>query len=96
MTAESARVWRVPPEADLRHRSWDGEHVFYHGAAGDTYRLSEAAAAVLLRLMRGEADEQALFRELLPGDGTDAVEAHRALADLLAELARLECVEPLP
>jgi hypothetical protein len=68
MKADPARVWRIPPDADLHHRAWDGEHVFFHGAAGDTYRLSGAASAVLLRLMRAPADEAALARELFPAD----------------------------
>jgi PqqD family protein of HPr-rel-A system len=93
MTRDLVKVWRIPPEADLHHRAWDGEHVFFHGAAGDTYRLSEAASAVLLRLMEGPADELALVRDLFFGD---EAETQAALADLLAELLRLECVEQAP
>jgi hypothetical protein len=47
MTPDPARLWRIPPEADLHHREWDGEHVFYHGGAGDTHRFSDTATMVL-------------------------------------------------
>jgi PqqD family protein of HPr-rel-A system len=77
----------------LRHREWDGEHVFYHGSAGDTHQLSAAAAAVLLELMAGPADETRLAARLSEFDGGSPEEAQAALADILRELARLECAE---
>lgn len=94
MTADPGRTWRIPPESELRHRVWDGEHVFFHGAAGDTHRFSEAAALVLLRLMRAPADEAALTAELAGAADVEPAEAATALSDILRELARLEYVEP--
>jgi PqqD family protein of HPr-rel-A system len=96
MTAAPSRTWRVPPEADLRHRAWDGEDVFFHGGAGDTHRLSAAAALVLLRLRQGSADEATLADELARAAACDTDEANAALDDILAELARLEFAEPAP
>ncbi len=93
MNASSERTWRIPPEADLRHRVWDGEDVFFHGGAGDTHRLSAAAAIVLLRLAEGPADEAALTAELARSAGCEPGEVASALADILAELARLEFAE---
>ncbi len=95
MTPDPARFWRIPPEADLRHREWDGEHVFYHGGAGDTHRFSEAAALVLQRLMAAPADESGLATLLAEAATVEPAEAAAALADILEELARLEFAEPV-
>jgi PqqD family protein of HPr-rel-A system len=94
MTPDPARRWRIPTEADLRHREWDGEHVFFHGAAGDTHRFTEAAALVLLKLMAAPADEAELAAFLAEAAGVERREALAALAGILDELARLEYVEP--
>lgn len=88
------QVWRVPREADLRHREWEGEHVFYHGSAGDTHQLSAAAAVVLLELMAGPADEARLAARLCEFDAGSPGTSEGALADILRELVRLECAEP--
>jgi len=95
MSADSGRLWRIPPESALRHRVWADEHVFFHGAAGDTHRFSEAAALVLLRLMQAPADEAALAAELAALADASPDEAAIALGEILRELARLEYVEPL-
>lgn len=94
MTPDPARLWRTPPEADLRHREWDGEHVFYHGGAGDTHRFSEAAALILQRLMAAPADESGLAALLAEAAAVEPAEAAAALAGILGELARLEFAEP--
>ena len=85
MTPDPNRRWRIPLEADLRHREWEGEHVFFHGAAGDTHRFSEAAALVLLHLMTTPANEAELA----------ALLAETALGAILAELERIEYAEPM-
>ena len=95
MTPDPARRWRIPPEADLRHREWDGEHVFFHGGAGDTHRFSDTAALVLQRLMADPADESYLATLLAEAAGVEPAEAFAALADILGELARLEFAEPV-
>jgi PqqD family protein of HPr-rel-A system len=95
MTPDPARLWRIPPEADLRHREWDGEHVFYHGGAGDTHRFSDAAALVLQGLMAAPTDESGLAILLAEAAGVDPTEANQALTDILGELARLEFAEPV-
>ncbi len=95
MTPDPARFWRIPPEADLRHREWDGEHVFFHGGAGDTHRFSEATALVLQRLMVAPADESGLVTLLAEAAAVEPAEAAAALADILGELAKLEFAEPL-
>ena len=95
MTPDPARLWRIPPEAYLRHREWDGEHVFYHGGAGDTHRFSDAAALVLQRLMAAPTDESGLVTLLAEAAGVDPAEANQALTDILVELARLEFAEPV-
>lgn len=95
MTPDPARLWRIPPEADLHHREWDGEHVFYHGGAGDTHRFSDAAALVLQRLMTVPTDESSLATLLADAAGVVPAEANQALNDILVELARLEFAEPV-
>lgn len=95
MTPDPARRWRIPPEADLRHREWDGEHVFFHGAAGDTHRLSEAAAVILLHLTTAPSSEAQLAQRLSEAAEVAPAEVSALLADILAELARLEFTEPV-
>ena len=89
----SSHLWQTPRDADLRHREWDGEHVFFHGAAGDTHRLSAAAAVVLLELMAGPCDEIRLAEALSKEDMGSQKEAEVALPEILRELARIECAE---
>lgn len=95
MSPPSPRTWRVPPEADPHHRVWEDEDVFFHGGAGDTHRLSAPAALVLLRLMRGPADETTLAAELAEAAACGPEEAGTALAAILEELVRLEFAELL-
>jgi hypothetical protein len=92
----SLQRWQVPRDADLRHREWDGEHVFFHGAAGDTHRLSAAAAFVLLELMAGPCDEKGLAEAMSEQGMGSLGEAEVALPAILRELARIECAEPMP
>ena len=95
MTPDPNRRWRIPLEADLRHREWEGEHVFFHGAAGDTHRFSEAAALVLLHLMTTSANEAELAALLAEAAEVDLAEAATALSGILAELERIEYAEPV-
>ena len=95
MTPDPNRRWRIPLEADLRHREWEGEHVFFHGAAGDTHRFSEAAALVLLHLMTTPANEAELAAQLAEAAEVDLAEAETALSAILAELERIEYAEPM-
>ena len=88
-------LWQIPPEADVRHREWDGEFVFFHGAGGDTYRLSAVAAVVLLELQAGPSSEAGLADGVVARLGLDPSEVAAGLSAVLAELARLEFVEPL-
>jgi hypothetical protein len=48
--------WRIPSDADLHGRRWPGEseYVFYHGATGDTHRLSELAGLVIELILEGK------------------------------------------
>lgn len=94
MIFDPDRLWQIPTEADLRHREWDGEHVFFHGAAGDTHRFSEAAAMVLQRLMEEASNESTLAGLLAEAAEVDIAEAQAALGAILDELARLEYAEP--
>jgi PqqD family protein of HPr-rel-A system len=96
MNPDPVRRWRIPPQADLRHREWDGEHVFFHGAAGDTHRMSEAAALVLLHLTRLPASEAELAQLLADAADAEPAEAAALLGGILEELARLEFTEPAP
>jgi PqqD family protein of HPr-rel-A system len=93
MTPDPSRLWRIPQEADLHHREWDGEHVFFHGGAGDTHRFSEASALILLQLMVAPANESRLTTLLAEAAAVEPAEAARVLSDILGELARLEFAE---
>ncbi len=95
MTPDPNQLWRIPLEADLRHREWEGEHVFFHGGAGDTHRFSEAAALVLLHLMTTPTSEAELATLLSEAAEVDLAEAEAALNNVLAELDRIEYAEPV-
>lgn len=96
MKIASERTWRVPIDADLRFRVWDGEYVVFHGAAGDTHRLSETAALVLLQLIAAPATEVRLVEFLNEAfDGADA-ESDEILSAVLQQLELIECVEACP
>lgn len=91
----TTRLWRIPLEADLHHREWDGEHVFFHGAAGDTHRFSDAAALILLQLMAAPTDEPHLITLLAEAAEVEPAEAATALTGILTELERIEYAEPV-
>lgn len=85
--------WRVPPHANLLWRRWPGEaeYVFYHGASGDTHRLSELAGLIMERALEGPLDKMELARWL-------AAEGDPAPLDTLdgiyASLSQLDLLEP--
>ena len=85
-------VWRVPAHADLIWRRWPGEteYVFYHGASGDTHRLSELAGLVMELIQEGQG-KQSFLAQWLREQGDTAAEA--TLANVLDTLARLDFIE---
>jgi PqqD family protein of HPr-rel-A system len=86
--------WRVPTGAKLSWRRWPGEdeYVFYHGATGDTHRLSELAGVIIEQALAGPVDSAALLQWLLE-QGDAAPEA--SLDHVFAGLAQLEFIEPI-
>lgn len=86
--------WRVPPCAKLSWRRWpdESEYVFYHGATGDTHRLSELAGMIMERALAGPVDTAALMQWLLV-QGDAAPEA--TLDQVFTSLSQLDFIEPL-
>ena len=86
--------WRIRAGAKLIWRRWPGEdeYVFYHGATGDTHRLSELAGAIMEQALAGPVDSAALMQWLLE-QGDSAPEA--TLDHVFAGLVQLEFIEPL-
>lgn len=87
----TAISWRLTPGQQLRRRQWDGECVLYNDLSGDTHLLGADALELLLALLAGPADADALARRLL-ATGLDADEPAEVDA-LLAELEGLALVE---
>jgi hypothetical protein len=86
------RHWRVPAGANLTWRRWpdEEEYVFYHGASGDTYRLSELAGLILEQALTGPVGRADLMRWLQDQD----VESPEAtLEHVLVDLIRLDLLE---
>lgn len=85
--------WRIPPSAKLSWRRWpdESEYVFYHGATGDTHRLSELAGMIMEQAMAGPVDTAALMQWLLMQDDS-APEA--TLDQVFASLSQLDFIEP--
>lgn len=86
--------WRIPAGANLIWRRWPGEdeYVFYHGASGDTHRLSELAGAIMEQAMDAPLDVATLMQWLLE-QGDEAPEA--TLERVFAGLARIDFIEPI-
>lgn len=58
---QNSRLWRIADQSGVAWRHWDDEYVFHHALSNDTHRLSAAAGAVLVHLLRGgEMEEAAL------------------------------------
>lgn len=74
--------WRIRADADLTWRFWDGEYVVHHALSNDTFRLSEDAGRLLVRLARGDSQTSQTLAEACEMSGSDP----RAT---LEELARL-------
>ncbi|USX11737.1 HPr-rel-A system PqqD family peptide chaperone [Oxalobacteraceae bacterium OTU3CAMAD1] len=87
----TAISWRLTPGQQLRRRQWDGECVLYNDLSGDTHLLGADALELLLALLAGPADADALARRLLAA-GLDADEPAEVDA-LLADLEGLALVE---
>ncbi len=88
----SSIFWRVPHHANLIWRRWPGEteYVFYHGASGDTHRLSELAGVVMEMILEGKG-EQAFLTQWLREQGDVAAEA--TMTNTLDILSKLDFIE---
>lgn len=86
--------WHVPPHAALDWRRWpdENEYVFYHGATGDTHRLSDVAGRIMEQALKGPLDVALLLQWLLTHGDT---EAENTLDHVLAGLAQLEFLEAI-
>lgn len=87
-------LWRVPTHAALDWRRWpdENEYVFYHGATGNTHRLSDVAGRIMEQALQGPLDIAALLQWLLThGD----LAAESTLDHVLTGLAQLEFLEAI-
>lgn len=89
-----ASVWRVPERPGLHWRDWDGEHVVYHEASGDTHRFNDVGASALRLLTERSMTASHLVTELasrLPGaDGATLAQTVDELIDRLRDLGLIE------
>ena len=85
-------MWRVIPGQDLRHRTWDDEHVVYNNLTGDTHLLSADAMQLLLALQAGPLDQAGLVAQLAAPDD-DLAHIAGAVEVLLEELAQLSLID---
>lgn len=81
--------WQVPPDAALRWRLWEDEHVVYHGASGDTHLLNPAAAEILRRMESTPASVEDVARIL----GDASLPHATSLLDRFAELGLIVPVD---
>ena len=89
-------MWRVVPGQLLVCREWDGEAVLYNDLSGNTHLLDGAAIDVLQALRAAPLDAAALAQGLAERFGATADELSPEIEDMLAELARLDLIEPSP
>jgi PqqD family protein of HPr-rel-A system len=89
--------WRLAPGQRLRRRQWQDEYVLYNDLSGDTHMLPDSTVELLLALQRAPASAESLAGRLRAvfEDDAAAIDA-AAIEALLAELAPLALVEPLP
>ena len=90
-----ASVWRVPEPSGLHWRDWDGEHVVYHEASGDTHRFNDVGASAL-RLLTGRSMTAS---DLVAALGADLPAGDRAalaqtVDELIERLRDLGLIEP--
>lgn len=88
-----AAHWRVPFNANLSWRRWPGEdeYVFYHGASGDTHRVSELAGLLMEEILAGNRTTADALTQWLTEQGIDTPEA--TLEALFDSLSRLDLIE---
>jgi PqqD family protein of HPr-rel-A system len=89
-------MWRVVPGQSLVFREWDGEAVLYNDLSGSTHLLDGGAIDVLRALRHGPADAAALATALAGQFDADPAELSATIEHMLAGLAGLDLVEPLP
>jgi PqqD family protein of HPr-rel-A system len=94
---QQLQAWRIAPGQTLRRREWQGEHVLYNDLSGDTHLLPDSTVHLLLALQQAPAAAPALAAVLAAEFEADEGEIDAAaVEELLAELAALALVEPLP
>lgn len=86
--------WRVPAHSKLTWRRWpdEDEYVFYHGATGDTHRLSELAGVIMEQALAGPVNSAALLQWLLEQNDTAP---ETTLDHVLTGLIQLDFLEPI-
>ena len=90
--------WKVIDPCDFRWRFWDGQHVVYNPASGDTHLLNPVAGATLQSIQQSSADVSELARRVasrleLPADG-QLLEQVEKLVSELNELGLIESEQP--
>jgi PqqD family protein of HPr-rel-A system len=90
-----ASVWRVPEPSGLHWRDWDGEHVVYHEASGDTHRFNDVGALALRLLADRPRTAAHLVDELTSRTpGADRATLGQTVDELIARLCDLGLIEP--
>jgi PqqD family protein of HPr-rel-A system len=87
-------MWRVMPGQRLAFREWDGEAVLYNDLSGSTHLLDGAALDLLQVLREGPAGSAALAGLLAERFDAGDDDLASLIDDMLANLARLDLVEP--
>jgi PqqD family protein of HPr-rel-A system len=89
-------MWRVVPGQSLAFKEWDQEAVLYNDLSGNTHLIDGLGIDLLLALRVGPADAATLAARLAAHVDADAGELTTVIEDMLAALAGLDLVEPLP
>lgn len=87
-------MWRLIPGQRLVCRRWDDEAVLFNDLSGATHLLGLTAICLLDLLQASPAHESALIAALGRQFEADEDELIHEIGNTLAELQRLDLVEP--
>ena len=91
-------MWKVIDPCDFRWRFWDGQHVVYNPASGDTHLLNPVAGEALQSIQQSPADVLELVSRVasrleLPSD-RQLLEQVEKLVNELNKLGLIESEQP--
>jgi PqqD family protein of HPr-rel-A system len=88
-------TWQAVSSTEIDIRTWDGEHVIYHAASGNTHLLGAEAAEILLLLRQAPAEENAIAHHIAQRMQVDVDQDFLLqVRDMLSALQSITLVRP--